>query len=189
MKTIPSSNHCRESLDISAAVFVVHVASARCAISNYLPVYTTTACTNNFFFNQLVMPPATRTSSRNNNDARLAGHYALELTFHFQCISLPRPLKKKEKKRTVHSTSRMKNLKNEEISSVGCGQRRYFNFWCNPGTSDSIILLTFRLDRIIIFFCYLIHARYLILFQRYNSLLLTHFSNLLAAHYDSTIVT
>lgn len=39
-KTIPSSNRCRESLEISATVLVVHVASARCAISNYLPVYT-----------------------------------------------------------------------------------------------------------------------------------------------------
>lgn len=71
-KTIPSSNRCRESLDISAVVFVVHVASARCAISNYLPVYT------NGMHEQFLFQPVRNAAGdtyvvANNNDARLVG--------------------------------------------------------------------------------------------------------------------
>jgi len=98
-KTIPSSNRCRESLDISAAVFVVHVASARCAISNYLPVYTDGMHEQFLFRPVRNAPPATRTSLHEQQRCPSCRHYAVKLTFRVS------PLKKKK---PIHSTSRMK---------------------------------------------------------------------------------
>lgn len=69
-KTIPSSNRCRESLDISAMVFVVHVVFVRCAISNYLPVY------NDGMHEQFLFQPTRNAAGDtfvavNNNDTSL----------------------------------------------------------------------------------------------------------------------
>lgn len=67
-KTIPSSNRCRESLDISAVVFVVHVAFVRCAISNYLPVYTD-GMHEQFLFQPTRNAAGDTFVAANNNDA------------------------------------------------------------------------------------------------------------------------
>jgi len=91
-KTIPSSNRCRESLDISAVVFVVYVASARCAISNYLPIYIG-------MHEQFLFQPVRNARRRRHRtlyeqqQCPSCRHYTVKLTFRF---CLHPPLKKKQ---------------------------------------------------------------------------------------------